>query len=111
MVFRGSGAKVYKQTQREESWEEMNRNISISPLTDTEKELAVEVFRVLRKMSERCNGMIQIDREHFMDMVSAWTKLDPYRTWLLVMKMVAYGYLNDVDDHFVVVNVNKEVEA
>ena len=77
-----------------------------SAMTSDEYERAKRFYEFLKKISKGTNGYLTIEWEELIDMASGYMKCLPYDAYRILMKMKEYGWIKEIDKHFIVVNTD-----
>jgi len=75
-------------------------------MTSEEYERAKRFYQFLKNISKGTNGYITIEWEEFIDMASGYMKYSPYEAYRILRKMKEYGWIKEMDKHFIVINID-----
>ena len=75
-------------------------------MTSEEYEKARRFYEFLKKISKGTNGYISIEWEELIDMASGFMKCSPYEAYRILRKMKEFGWIKEMDKHFIVVNID-----
>jgi len=75
-------------------------------MTSDEYERAKRFYEFLKNITKGTNGYLTIEWEELIDMASGYMKCSPYEAYRILMKMKEYGWIKEIDKHFIVVNTD-----
>ena len=75
-------------------------------MTSDEYERAKRFYEFLKKITKGTNGYLMIEWEELIDMASGYMKCSPYDAYRILRKMKEYGWIKEIDKHFIVVSTD-----
>ena len=75
-------------------------------MTSDEYEKAKRFHQFLKQITKGTHGYLTIERDDLVDMASSFMKCEPFEAYRILMKMKEYGWIKEIDRHFVLVNTD-----
>jgi len=75
-------------------------------MTSDEYEKAKRFHQFLKQITKGTHGYLTIEWEDLIDMASGFMKCEPYEAYRILMKMKEYGWIKEIDRHFIIVNTD-----
>jgi len=75
-------------------------------MTSEEYEKAKRFHQFLKQITKGTHGYLTIEWEDLVDMASGFMKTTPYDAYRILMKMKEYGWIKEIDRHFILVNTD-----
>jgi hypothetical protein len=75
-------------------------------MTQDEYPKAKEFYEFLKSITKCTHGFLRIDRKKLVDMAAAFMEVSPYEAHQILTKMVQYGWIHTIDNHFIIVNID-----
>jgi hypothetical protein len=74
-------------------------------MTTEEYTKAKEFYEFLKRISECNHGFLNISRKELIDIATTIMKCTPYEAHLILRKMKQYGWIKEINDDLVVINI------
>jgi|LAFK01.1.fsa_nt_gi hypothetical protein len=75
-------------------------------MTQEEYSKAKEFYEFLKSITKCTHGFLRIDRKKLVGMAAAFMEVSPYEAHQILTKMVQYGWIHTIDNHFIIVNID-----
>jgi len=75
-------------------------------MTQDEYPKAKEFYEFLKSITKCAHGFLRIDRKKLVDIAAAFMEVPPYEAHQILTKMVQYGWIRTMDNHFIIVNID-----
>jgi len=75
-------------------------------MTSDEYEKAKRFHKFLKNITKGTHGYLTIEWEELIDTASGYMKVSPYEAYQILRKMKEYGWIKEIDKHFIVVNID-----
>jgi len=75
-------------------------------MTQDEYPKAKEFYEFLKSITKCTRGFLRIDRKKLVDMAAAFMEVSPYEAYQILTKMVQYGWIRTMDNHFIIVSID-----
>ena len=85
---------------------ELSTKFLFNAMTSEEYEKAKRFLQFLKNLTKGTHGYLTIEREDLIDMASGFMKTTPYDAYRILMKMKEYGWIKEIDRHFILVNTD-----
>jgi len=85
---------------------ELSAKFLFNAMTSEEYEKAKRFHQFLKNLTKGTHGYLSIEREDLIDMASGFMKTTPYDAYRILMKMKEYGWIKEIDRHFILVNTD-----
>jgi len=85
---------------------ELPTKFLFNAMTSEEYEKAKKFHQFLKQITKGTHGYLTIEREDLVDMASSFMKTTPYDAYRILMKMKEYGWIKEIDRHFILVNTD-----
>ncbi|ALG97218.1 hypothetical protein AVT97_gp55 [Sulfolobales Virus YNP2] len=67
---------------------------------------AKEFYEFLKSITKCTHGYLRIDRKKLVDMTAAFMEVSPYEAHQILTKMMQYGWIHTIDNHYIIVNID-----
>ena len=85
---------------------ELPTKFLFNAMTSEEYEKAKKFHQFLKQITKGTHGYLTIEREDLVDMASGFMKCEPFEAYRILMKMKEYGWIKEIDRHFIIVNTS-----
>ncbi|MCQ4450316.1 MAG: hypothetical protein NO110_06435 [Sulfolobales archaeon] len=75
-------------------------------MTQDEYPKAKEFYEFLKSITKCTHGFLRIDRKKLVDIAAAFMEVPPYEAHQILTKMVQYGWIRMMDNHFIIVSID-----